>query len=222
MARRLSHVPAERAYDGPFDPPPQQYGAFSVPSLSEGAPYIDNPAGGWAPPVYRIPLQQDVTDMRTDPDSAPQETWRPRDADKARRHSVEDQDADGWQEQKGYKKWAPNPRSTPPPEDRPTMKMAPTRYSFTRPFDQMNRIYGDAQVGSARQLNGQHFSMADNKREYPILGMEPARRSRRNTFRLMPAPWDSNIVDLPPETAPMNGRIRSVEVPRENRTYRLG
>lgn len=103
------------------------------------------------------------------------------------------------------------------------MKMAPTRYSFTRPFDQLNRIYGDAQVGTARQMNGQHFSMADNRRTYDILGMEPARRSRRNTFRLMPAPWDADIVDLPPaDSGPINGRVRSVEVPYQSRSYRLG
>lgn len=224
MARRQSHIPAERNPTGPFDPPPQQYGPFAVPSLESGSPYMDNPAGGWAPPVYRIPVSRPdlVADYRTDPQRPPQETWRSRDRDDARRHSVEDQDADGWTEQKGYKKWAPNPRSVPPPEDRPTMQMAPRSYSFTRPFDQLNRSYGDAQVGTARQNNGVHFSMADHRRSYDILGMAPAQRSRRNTFRLMPPPWDANIVDMPPEMEMPNVTVRSVDVPRDNRTYRLG
>lgn len=226
MARRQSHVPAERNPSGPFDPPPQQYGAFAVPALEEGAPYVDDPGNGWAPPVYRMPPggSQQVYDYRADP-AHPRDTYRYRDADDSRRHSVEDQDADGWQEQKGGsgKAIAPDPRRNPPPEDRLTMKMAPRSYSFTRPFDQLNRSYGDAQVGTARQLNGVHFSMADHRRTYDILGMAPAQRTRRNTYRLMPPPWDTNLVDLPPEMELPNARVRSVEIPPSgNRSYRLG
>lgn len=225
MARRQSHINPQRDPTGIFDPPPQQYGAFAAPSLQEGSPYLDNPAGGWAPPVYRVPVSTGPIDTRPNPNQPPQDYWRRIDSDEARRHSVEFQDADGWTQQKGGsgKRIAPDPRRIPPPEDRPTMKMAPTRYQFTRPFDQLNRVYGDVQVGTAREMNGQHFSMADHRRTYEILGMEPARRTRRNTYRLMPAPWDSNLVDLPPvENDPINGRVRSVEVPQTTRTYRLG
>jgi len=206
---------------GPFEPPPQQYGAYSEPP--PGYP-INNPMG-WAPVYERPDSGASVRqDRYPDPTYAPEDTYRPRDRDKALRHSVEDQDADGWTELKGGsgRPAAPNPRSVPPPEDRPSMKMAPRSYSFTRPFDQWNRQYGETVINSARQLNGTHFSMADHRRNYPILGMEPPRRSMRNTYRLTPAPWDENLVDMPPVSSPDNLRIQSMEVPATNRTYRLG
>ena len=209
---------------GPFEPPPQQMTAYSEPP--PGYP-ITNPIG-WAP-KYERPTGDPST--RFDdyyPPGQPPEVWyQRRDHDKAWRHSVETQDADGWTEQKGGSGYpaAPNPRSVPPPEDRPTMKMAPRSYSFTRPFDQWNRQYGDstdAIVNSARQLNGTHFSMASFRRDYPILGMEPPRRSMRNTYRLTPAPWDTNLVDMPPISSPENLRIQSMDVPAASRSYRLG
>jgi hypothetical protein len=46
--------------------------------------------------------------------------------------------------------------------------------------------------------------MADHRRNYPILGMNEQRKpgaGTRNTYRLAPVPWDSNIVDVPPDTA---------------------
>jgi hypothetical protein len=214
---RLNGQPVPDNPTGPYEPPPQEYGAFASPG--EGYP-VNNPLG-WAPQYVRPGDSAGVrADMRPDP-SHPAGEWARRDADEARRHSVEFQDADGWTEQKGYKRWAPNPRSVPVPEDRPTMQMAPTTYQFTRPFDQFNRVYGDTIVGSKRELNGTHFSMADHRRDYPILGMAPPNRVRRNTFRLTPAPWDTDLVDLPPATQSPYERVRSVEVPQNNRSYRL-
>jgi hypothetical protein len=199
--------------------------AYGVPSLEVGAPY--NKEFGWAPDLRtsttETPSAQRLGtiprfDRYPDPQKPPQDSLYGRmDVDPSKRHSVESVDADGWTERKGVlasdRRWAPNPRSVPPAESRVTQSMAPTTYSFTRPFDQH----------SARQLNGMHFSMADHRREYEILGMAPV-RTGRNTYRMEPVPWDVNIVDLPPDTSPdvPSARIRSTEVPAGSRSYRLG
>lgn len=227
MVRKLSNAQPGRIdpNTGPYDPPEQAYGAFAVPPLEAGGPG-NNPMG-WAPPVYQRPGNQPMPDYRTNPTLPPQATWRPRDADKAQRSAVETQDADGWTESKGInpgdRRWAENPRLNVPEEPRLTSKMSPSRYSFTRPFDQFNRNYPDALVGTSRQFNGQHFSMADHRRDYPILGMEPAKKSMRSTYRLMPPPWGDNLVDLPPLQTPLaSAHVRPVDVPRTGRSYRLG
>lgn len=199
-----------------------QSGAYGVPPIKAGAPYISE--FGYAPELrtsaQETPSAQRLKtiprmDYRPNPVRPPDEWWDRIDRDKEQRHSVEDQDADGWTERKGVaptdRRWAPNPRSTPPAESRPTMRMAPRTYSFTRPFDQH----------SARQFNGNHFSMADHRRNYEILGMAPV-RTMRNTYRLEPVPWDMDIVDLPPTTdGPVEARLRGVNVPSPSRSWRL-
>lgn len=201
-----------------------QHGSFSVPPIEEGSPYNDE--FGWGPHLrtsttdipdarrlQTIPLYQ----YRPNAVRPPEEFWDRLDADDAQRHSVEDIDANGWDEKKGVlptdKRWADNPRRYPPPENRVTQRMAPRTYSFTRPFDQH----------AARQLNGMHFSMADHRRNYEILGMAPVRQSR-NTYRLEPVPWDVDIVDMPPNRNPtaVQATITSMEVPGASRSYRLG
>jgi len=64
--------------------------------------------------------------------------------------------------------------------------------------------------------------MADHRRNYEIGGMQPA-TSRRNTFRIEPTPWDTDIVDMPPNVAPVaaQARIQSVEVAYGTRNFRL-
>lgn len=203
-----------------------QMGAYGVPSINEGSPYNDE--FGWGPELHTsttdVPSAQRLKtvprrDFRPDPVRPPQEFWSPIAADVAKRHSVEDIDADGWQERKGVnpgdKRWADNPRRTPPPEPRLTSLMAPRTYSFTRPFDQH----------AAREFNGTHFSMADHRRNYEILGMSPV-RTMRNTYRIEPTPWDQDIVDLPPvnnnSNAMPEARLRGVEIPAARRTWRLG
>ncbi len=195
-----------------------QTGSYGVPPLAEGSPYIKE--FGWSPklrtsttdvPSAQRLKQTPLRGYRPDADKSPEAFWGRKDADTKARHSVEDVDADGWQELKGVKRWAPNPRLTPPPEPRLTSRMAPRSYSFTRPFDQH----------AARQFNGTHFSMADHRRNYPILGMSPV-RTMRNTYRIEPTPWDVDIVDLPPEAPYMpNARLRSAELPPASRTWRL-
>src|SRR5215211_3622580 len=202
----------------------QQYsapsGPYAAPSLEAGDAYTDE--FGWAPHLalrgstVEIPSAQrlgTIPTIQMYPNAVrpPTEYYGLRDADDARRHSVEDQDADGWEERKGIRsgdrRWADNPRLDPPPEDRPTMRMAPRSYSFTRYFDQLNRTDGDEpSTGAARRLNGMHFSMADHRRDYEIGGMAP-QRTLRNTYRLEPGPWDAGIVDLPPEPVTVQARI---------------
>jgi hypothetical protein len=84
--------------------------------------------------------------------------------------------------------------------------------SYTRPFDQTIR----------HRLTGDHFSMADHRRNYPIFQMAPVNQ-RRNTFRLEPAQWDANIVDVvdtnPPETSGYSSSPQQ-NAPN-NRSYRL-
>lgn len=213
----------------------QQHAAYAVPLWDSDSPYTDEQ--GWAvrlrtsaqeiPSAARLGVLERF-DYRPDPVYVRRFHAR-LDADDARRHSVEDQVAVGWKELKvspghpnpSTRRFAPNPREIPPPEPRPTTGMSPRTYSFTRPFDQFNRGSGIGLVGSARRLNGLHFSMADHRRNYPILGMAPP-MSRRNTYRLEPPPWDTDIVDLPPETLIPSARIQSVEVPTAPRSYRLG
>jgi hypothetical protein len=155
-------------------------------------------------------------DFSQNPVRPPEEYFDKRDADKKQRHSVEHQDADGWTESKGIlptdMRWEYNPRLKPPPEPRKTSVMAPTTYSFTRPF----------MDGFARTFNGTHFSMADHRRNYEILGMAPT-RTPRNTYRIEPTPWDVDIVDLPPSYEPdaVQARLRGVEVPGSGRAMRL-
>jgi hypothetical protein len=94
--------------------------------------------------------------------------------------------------------------------------MNPRTYFFWRPFETNQPKMG------ARRLNGIHFSMADHRRDYEILGMEPA-KTRRNTYRLEPTPWDTNLVDYPPEdNTPANrGTVPGEASHYSTRSWRL-
>lgn len=210
-------------------------GTFAAPAIEEGSPYND--AFGWSGELrtstVETPSAQRVGaiprfDMRPNPLRPVEEEWRKRDADTANRHSGEDVKATGWDTPSGITagqpRFAPNPRSVPVAESRITARLAPRSYAFTRFFDQFNRTHdGDAPTGSARQFNGNHFSMADHRRDFNIEGFAPV-RSARNTYRIEPTPWDTNLVDLPPDNGAdiPSARIRSIEVPGASRSWRLG
>jgi hypothetical protein len=209
-----------RASMDDFAAPDHQGNTQYITALGYAAKLAVRPSAQETPSAQRlatIPRE----DFRPVPNRPAEEFWRPIDADDKLRHSVETQDANGWTENKGQLKRAPDPRWNPPAEPRPTTQMAPRSYSFTRPFDQFNREWPDALVGSARTLNGTHFSMADHRRNYAILGMRPP-TSRRNTYRLEPTPWDEQVTDLPPDYQQVPTQIRSVEVPLPSRSFRLG
>lgn len=214
----VNHTPDDRIeYDalGPRS-------AYAVPV--DDSPHYDEAGNNWSVKLgdtfgpgtdrHRIGTER-TRDFRTSPSTAPEHGfYAQRDSDKRARHSVEDIDADGWAEFKSKPpQFAPNPRSLHYPETRPTQAMAPRTYLFTRPFAQE----------TPKRFTGDHFSMADHRRTYDILGMNPA-RSARNTFRIEPTRWDENIVDMPDDPTPQfNGKIRAIEVaPSMNRNYRLG
>jgi hypothetical protein len=141
--------------------------------------------------------------------------WAGYDADVKQRESVTQTQAVGWTEQKGTRGRAPHPLWTPPQEPRPTTALSPHRYTFQRPFDQV----------IARMFNGAHFSFADNRRAYPILLQSPV-PVRRNTYRIEPGPWDTDIVDEAPDpkTGRPDMRLQQPPLPTSvaQRSYRLG
>jgi hypothetical protein len=197
--------------------------AFMVPGLDDSA-WADTPT--WAPKIQETiggtpdPMRTGhlrTRDYAVHPADPPADFYLGAHGpgrDRMLRHGVEYQDAVGWTvPAPRAKPQAPNPRSVVQPETRPLQRQSPNTYTFTRPFDQ----------GIARQLNGVHFSMADHRREYPIMGMQPVKR-RRNTFRVEPAPWDSDIVDMPTGASGSPyagaGPIQAVDVP-SSRNWRL-
>lgn len=202
--------------------------AYAAPDIHTDAPYNDE--FGWGAKTrisvegtpdamreFAAPVRQPLPDG-----NGPNEPfWRQIDADEKQRESVTDTDANGWNEPvKDHYKIGPDPRWNPPAETRVTEQLSPRRYSFTRPFDQGTKGNG------ARTLNGQHFSMADHRRDYPILGIKPW-SAHRNTYRVDPAPWDAEMYDVPPQSTMgdvTSGRIQAVDVPNDsgNRSYRLG
>lgn len=199
--------------------------AYAAPGPGTDAPYNDE--FGWGPsPRISVGSTPDamrvqsfpVRTFRPDDNDAPGVFYRPLDADDKARHAVEEQDANGWDEKKSRYVIGPDPRWNPPSETRVTERMAPTSYSFVRPFDQESKGNG------ARSLNGIHMSMADHRREFEVLGMRPW-SAHRNTYRVDPTPWDADMYDVPPEQSIgtiSQARVQAINVPDSaNRAFRL-
>lgn len=199
--------------------------AFAAPGPGNDSAYIDS--FGWSPsPRISVNGTPDamrlqnfpVRTVRPEGDDAPDTYYGPIDADDKKRHAVENQDADGWQTDRDRYRIGPDPRWNPPVETRVTSGMSPRSYAFWRPWDQGTKGNG------ARQFNGTHFSMADHRREYDILGIRPW-SAHRNTYRVDPTPWDADQYDIPDsETVgtAYQGRVQAVELPNpDNRSYRL-
>jgi hypothetical protein len=184
--------------------------------------FMDHPGGEWAPRLdggsngipdaHRnrvMPLYQYRPPTEN---GAPPEAWwngphGPGEEGLLRHRAVETVDGDGWRAFRGdmsRKRAIPDIRRTPPAEVRKTSDMAPVTYNYTRPFDQ----------DIAHTFNGQHFSMADHRRNYEIYGMQPV-SNRRNTYRADPMPWDTDIVDRVPSYTPTQARITQVNLPTE-------
>lgn len=142
--------------------------------------------------------------------------WTGIDAETARRESVTTTQAIGFAELKGVRTRAPHPLWTPPPEPRPSGSLSPHTYVFSRPFDQDVMRMGN---------RGAHMSLADNRRNYPILVQSPI-PNRRNTYRVEPTPWDQDIVDTQTatETGKPSERLQSPDIPISTyrRNYRTG
>lgn len=201
-------------YDGDRELPDNAYNETdSRGEWDRWAPDLDTSTIG-TPDARRnntIPLHQTYPT----PGKPPENWYERRFGNNLKRHRrVETVDGDGWHMYRGdmtRKRAAPDARRTPPPEPRVTSDLAPTTYSYTRPFDQT----------PARHLNGNHFSMADHRRTYEVYGMAPV-YSRRNTYRADPVPWDTDIVDRPVEWDETSARIRQIDVPdAAGRSWRL-
>ena len=220
--------------------PSQQAQAYTAPSLTAGDAWIKS--FGWAPSMttrtstVNVPSAQRLQTIplyarESDPQAPSDEggLWNKLNVTTVERQSAERRavNSTGWKTDPGFRtgdrRWADNPRRDPPAEPRVTSRLGQNTYSFFRLFDQFNRTYdGGPPLGSSRRFTGNHFSMADHRRTYPILGMQPP-RSRRNTYRLDPPPWDTGIVDMPPQDSNYipAASITSFEVPAPGRSLRL-
>ncbi len=155
------------------------------------------PAGdGWGPVIGRSqPTHQQVIDAglwgdpktpADNPDGGYSEGRWPRGRERLVRGSVEHLDGDGWPTPTEAPS-TPNGGRIPPPAVRWTGQSHAELDSF---------VVTETAQSVPHGLTGDHFSMADHRREYDILGMQPV-RSSRNTYRVEPTPWDSDVVDRP-------------------------
>jgi hypothetical protein len=229
-----AHSRTEREFDDPAYAEAVS-SKYAVPNALDGdSPWMDSPSGGWAPTLRLSPTGiPDITRLNDGEyvDTRPQdglaearEYWGNRNAETNSREAVTITDSTGFGETKGgfghpepsqgANRFAPPPRATPPPEPRLTSQLSPHTYRFWRPFQ--GRV--------PHRFTGEHFSMADHRRDYPIYGMAPQRRpggSTRNTYRLPPAPWDAYMQDQAPESAPVHAENVDVNVPYPSRSWRL-
>jgi len=130
---------------------------------------------------------------------------------------LERHDAERW-----TKGWRVQQRKAPTPTNplwtqertptRPTADMAPMGTLFQRPWH-IPRNIKDA-LGEHAVT---HFSMADHRRVYPIMGMKPQGRVGTNTYRAQPRPWDENLF-IPPPAGSDSGMLGGIA---GNRTWRL-
>lgn len=173
-----------------------------VQSATQYGAYAHGDNGGSATPLRESTTgTPDASRLRHAPlfetrpgEGEPVAWWRRFTRDVLGRHSVEYQDADGQEVAPRTPAKVPDkPRPSDVGEPRPTQRMNPNTYLFTRPMPGL---------GVSGHLNGAHFSMADHRRDYSILGMTAPRKVKRNTFRLEPEPWDSDLVDKAPVTDP--------------------
>ena len=212
-----------------------QYAVDRPGDTNNPSPWMDNPAGGWAPSLRLSPTgTPDTTRLNEGeyvtthaPASGLSDTrgyWDTRNADHNQRTDVEDVATVGLTESPtqggmpnpafGGGRWALPARWTPPAEPRVTNRLNPHQYRFWRPFNGR----------TPHRFNGMHFSMADHRRDYEIYGMAPQRRpggSTRNTYRLPPAPWDAYLQDQAPRDLPEHLENVQSDVPYPSRSWRL-
>jgi len=153
-----------------------------------------NTLGNWAatysPEFPAIPNQDKIlVHWYRPPDSGNEQVWWDDvNRDRIDRTTVNEHfETNYWQESVDPKYAAHNPwHDNIRAQLRPTAEQSPSNFRFVRPF-----YPGDGYGKST----GIHFSMASNRRAYPVGGMEPI-RSFRNTFRLEPTARDAENADL--------------------------
>jgi hypothetical protein len=198
--------------------------SFAVPTEGiDGPGYHDSPIAAYAtrldavPGATPDPMREQyfpTRDYRPQPGRPPGEFWHGAQGpgrDMLARHQQEFLDADGITADKPRDR-PQSARPARPDEPRWTNRLSPHNYIFTRPFGQ----------DTERYFNGSHFSMADHRRTYAILGMAPP-NYRRNTYRADPVPWDSDRIDMPtPSGSATPGRIIAYDLPpTANSAWRL-
>lgn len=206
-------APGAAVQGAPYDSAYGGVPAYRAPATTEENGFMDSPGGAWAPTLRSFPggvpdphrtMASPQRDYRPTPYNREPEGWwtglgGPGREKQLRHNGQEFVDADGRELRREVggpgKRAAPDSRRTPPAEGRVTQQMSPSFYTFTRPFDQH----------LARQFNGEHFSMADHRRTYPVLGMQPV-HGRRNTYRVDPPPWDTGMTDYPDNTPYYTGQ----------------
>jgi hypothetical protein len=200
--------------------------AYAVPTVgTDGPGYHDSPIAAYATRLDAIPgatpdpmrsRGMAVRDYRPDPHFAPDNFWTGLHGpgrEYMDRHRQEFLDADGIEARLPVKTpQARSPYAVAGPEPRWTNRLSPHNYIFTRPWAQETERY----------YTGDHFSMADHRRTYGIMGMNPP-PYRRNTFRADPVPWDSDIVDRPSaQQSRTPGHIVAYDLPpMSNSSWRL-
>jgi hypothetical protein len=100
---------------------------------------------------------------------------------------------------------------------RPTATNSPTGYAFQRPWHiprNVNDVMGPGAVSSTG-ASLEHFSLADHRRRYEILGMKPQGRMGVNSYRATPRPWDEQLF-IAPEPPARQSTITGT------RSFRLG
>jgi hypothetical protein len=147
-------------------------------------------AATYTPELPSIPQQDAIlVHWYRPPDSGNEQPWwNDVNADRIARSQQEHFETNYWQEKADDPVFAAR---NPWHDDirnflRPTAEQSPSNYRFERPF-----YPGDGYA----QSTGTHFSMASQRRAYPVNGMEPT-RSFRNTFRLEPIARDAENTDL--------------------------
>lgn len=119
-------------------------------------------------------------------DENPQTWWEDRTVwQQFQAHNVEKQRGVPWDldTTKGPEP-APDPRWNPPEVKRPTAFLSPTSYSYTRPYGQEVE----------HELNGVHFSLADNRRAYVLGGSAGRVNTWNNSYRVDPVTNDATSV----------------------------
>lgn len=209
-------------------PEPQDVIPPGAPLYGSGPNFIDDsrPAATtqvgdpWAPAMGRPGGQQthaqviaetQYGDPRPNP-VEPAAYWAKRDADDAQRHSAQQIDANGWPTPTNGTVYNPI-QPIRPPSERWTSYAHPELDSFVVP--------GEVNGHTPYRFTGDHFSMADHRRDYQVMEQTPI-NTRRNTFRLEPQAWDLDLVDVPTERAPNPAGYEADSGMMMGNAYRLG
>ena len=119
-------------------------------------------------------------------DQNPQDWWDDRNIwAKQQRDSIEKQDGKPEKAEGGRTtQYADDPRWNPPEVKRWTAFLNPMGYSFLRPFGQ----------DTEKELNGVHWSLADNRRAYILGGSVGQMNAWNNSYRIDPVTNDATAV----------------------------